>query len=255
MKRAGFSVVALFAVALLLDPGVLAAGEAQFVERDGVLYVFNVPGAGSWAGSVSPQYGALIDEMAERYQVPAKLIAAVIKAESNFNPRAVSSKGARGLMQLMPSTAALLGVRDAFDPRDNVDGGVRHLRVLISQYAGDVRLALAAYNAGSEAVDRVRGVPPYRETQTYVSHVLALFGSAKVVASDLASSVQSRSEMQSRQPRLAAWSSSRTSFRYVATDGTSVYTNMPIESLPLTTRDRLARNAARAHALAPVNWK
>ena len=152
MKRAGLTVVALFAIAVMLDSGVVAADEAQFVERDGVLYVFNVPGAGSWAGSASPQYGALIDEMAARYQVPAKLIAAVIKAESNFNPRAVSSKGARGLMQLMPSTAALLGVRDAFDPRDNVDGGVRHLRVLINQYAGDVRLALAAYNARSEAV-------------------------------------------------------------------------------------------------------
>src|SRR2546421_10441621 len=102
MKLAGFFVVSLVAVASLLDPGVVAADEAQFVERDGVLYVFNVPGAGSWAGSASPQYGALIDEMAERYQVPAKFIAAVIKAESNFNPRAVSRKGARGLMQLMP---------------------------------------------------------------------------------------------------------------------------------------------------------
>src|SRR5438046_637524 len=176
MKRAGLTVVALFAIAVMLDSGVVAADEAQFVERDGVLYVFNLPGARSWAGNASPQYGALIDEMAERYQVPAKLIAAVIKAESNFNPRAVSKKGARGLMQLMPSTAALLGVRDAFDPRDNVDGGVRHLRVLINQYAGDVRLALAAYNAGSEAVDRARGVPPYRETQGYVTRVLTLFG-------------------------------------------------------------------------------
>ena len=240
MKRAGLFVVALFAVALLLDPGVVAADEAQFVERDGVLYVFNVPGAGSWAGSASPQYGALIDEMAERYQVPAKLIAAVIKAESNFNPRAVSPKGARGLMQLMPATAALLGVRDAFDPRDNVDGGVRHLRALINQYAGDVRLVLAAYNAGSEAVDRVRGVPPYPETQGYVERVLTLFEGPKRLASVRPPSVTSRGGNRSAQAAPVAQPVSR----YVAADATVVYTNVPLESLPLATRD-LLRSASR----------
>jgi hypothetical protein len=253
MTRTGFFVVALFAVALLLTPGVVAADEAQFVERDGVLYVFNVPGAGSWAGwagSANTDYGRLIDEMAERYQVPAKLIAAVIKAESNFNPRAISRKGARGLMQLMPATAAQLGVRNVFDARDNVDGGVRHLRYLIGQYSGDVRLALAAYNAGAVAVDRVRGVPPYPETQSYVARVLAQFETPQRAIVGRRS-VRSQAGASPRQGPMVAWAGMRRPSRYVAADGTTVYTNVPVESLPLATRDRLAK--VRGQALALVN--
>jgi soluble lytic murein transglycosylase-like protein len=92
--------------------------------------------------------------------------------ESNFEPRAVSPKGAQGLMQLMPGTAAALGVRDALDPEANLDGGARHLLSLLSLYRGDLRRTLAAYNAGAGAVSRHRGVPPYRETQDYVKRVL-----------------------------------------------------------------------------------
>ena len=113
-----------------------------------------------------------VREAAERHQLPESLVAAVISVESEFNPRAVSRRGAIGLMQLMPSTAAMLGVRDAFDPRQNIDGGARHLRDLIDRFSGDVTLALAAYNAGAQNVLKHRGVPPYPETRAFVTRVL-----------------------------------------------------------------------------------
>lgn len=250
MKRAGFVVVALLAVALLRDAGVVAAEEAQFVERDGVLYVFNVlprgPWAG-WAGSANNRYGSLIDEMAERFQVPATLIAAVIRAESNFDPRAISPKGARGLMQLMPATATGLGVRDIFDPRENVQAGVRFLRDLINQFAGDVRLALAAYNAGPELVTRLRDVPPYPETRTYVTRVLGLFRGPRQLAFDPAPLVQAPGRAPARPAALAGL---RRAVRYTAADGTTIYTNVPVDALPLTTRDMFKRAKGARQSLA-----
>ena len=138
-------------------------------------------GGGSSVGCVeSPdaerdRYAPVIGLVARRYEVHPDLIDSVIRTESAFNPRAVSRKGARGLMQLMPETASLLGVRDAFDPVQNIDGGVRHLRGLLRRYRGNVGLALAAYNAGERPVDQYRGVPPYRETQQYVKQVLWLY--------------------------------------------------------------------------------
>jgi hypothetical protein len=115
---------------------------------------------------------SLARQIAERHGVDPELVGAVVSVESGFDPAAVSPKGAQGLMQLMPSTAATLGVTDPFDPRQNLDGGVRHLRSLLASYRGDRRLALAAYNAGAGAVARHKGVPPYRETQDYVRKVL-----------------------------------------------------------------------------------
>jgi soluble lytic murein transglycosylase-like protein len=120
----------------------------------------------------SPDLDALIRAAAARYDVSVDLIAAIIEAESEFNPRAVSRRGARGLMQLMPQTAALLGVGDPFDPRENVEAGVRHLRSLMDRFDGDLPLVLAAYNAGERAVIGHRGVPPYRETRQYVNRIL-----------------------------------------------------------------------------------
>jgi hypothetical protein len=114
-----------------------------------------------------------VDDAATRHGVPASLVAAVIAVESKFNSRAVSQRGALGLMQLMPGTAAVLGVRDAFDPRENVEAGARHLRELLDRFANDVSLALAAYNAGPQAVIKHGGVPPYPETQAFVTRVLA----------------------------------------------------------------------------------
>ncbi len=127
---------------------------------------------GSSGGQSPTAFTALIQEAAARYRVDPKLISAVIRAESNFDPNAVSSAGAQGLMQLMPGTAAGLNVADPFNPEQNIDGGVRLLRQLLNRYDNDVRLALAAYNAGLGAVDRYGGIPPYRETQIYVSRVL-----------------------------------------------------------------------------------
>ena len=115
---------------------------------------------------------AQIDEVATRHKVPPRLVAAVISVESEFNPRAVSRRGAQGLMQLMPATAATLSVQDSFDPRENIEGGVRHLRVLMDRYHNDLPVVLAAYNAGDRAVINYRGVPPYRETRQYVIRVL-----------------------------------------------------------------------------------
>jgi soluble lytic murein transglycosylase-like protein len=113
-----------------------------------------------------------IKEVADRYGVRADLVAAVIEAESEFNPRAVSRRGARGLMQLMPKTAATLGVDDPFDPKANIDAGVRHLRAMMDRFDNNIPLALAAYNAGEVAVIKHRGVPPYRETRAYVKRIL-----------------------------------------------------------------------------------
>jgi soluble lytic murein transglycosylase-like protein len=117
-------------------------------------------------------YERLITEAATRHQVDVALVKAVIHAESDFIADARSPKGAQGLMQLMPATAVRHNVERVLAPADNVEGGVRHLRLLLDRYGGDVRLALAAYNAGEGAVDRSGGVPPYPETLDYISRVL-----------------------------------------------------------------------------------
>ncbi len=118
-------------------------------------------------------FGDLIVATAQRYGLDPALLAAIVKAESGFDSRAVSSAGAKGLMQLMDGTAAALGVRDPFDPVQNLDGGARYFRDLLHRFSGDVRLALAAYNAGPNAVREAGGVPPYAETQRFVEAVMA----------------------------------------------------------------------------------
>jgi soluble lytic murein transglycosylase-like protein len=150
------------------------------------------------------QYASDIREIASRHGVDPTLVESVIRAESAFNPTAVSRTGARGLMQLMPKTAVALGVRDSFNPRQNIDGGVRHLRYLLDRYPGNVALAIAAYNAGEAAVDAHRGIPPYAETQQYVQRVL--HGGA-------------------------AWTGHRalprSVYRYSGPDGSVTYSNLP----------------------------
>lgn len=116
-----------------------------------------------------------IEEAAARHNVDPNLVRAVVKVESNFNPNAVSRKGAMGLMQLMPSTARQLKVNNPFDPEQNVDAGVRHLKQLLESYGGDIKLTLAAYNAGAGAVARSSGVPRYAETQNYVRRITNLY--------------------------------------------------------------------------------
>jgi len=118
---------------------------------------------------------AAIEQAAARHNVDPNLVRSVVKVESNFNPNAVSRKGAMGLMQLMPATARSLNVSNPFDPQQNVDAGVRHLKQLLENYGGDVRLTLAAYNAGAGAVARSAGVPRYAETQNYVRRITDLY--------------------------------------------------------------------------------
>ncbi len=127
---------------------------------------------GALGGVRRKRYDEMIRHVAARHRVDANLIKAVIRVESDFSPHAVSPKGALGLMQLMPGTARRHQVRRVFDPTANVEGGTKHLRYLLDRYRGNLKLALAAYNAGEGAVDRYRGVPPYRETQDYVRRVL-----------------------------------------------------------------------------------
>ncbi len=121
----------------------------------------------------------LVDLASDRHQVDADFILSVIRAESGFNPRAQSPKGAQGLMQLMPETALELGVRNPFEPGANIDGGTKYLRDLLLQYHGDVAKALAAYNAGPLRVSQYGGVPPYRETRAYIRRVINDYNRAK----------------------------------------------------------------------------
>lgn len=133
------------------------------------------------ASSVNPaEYEQIISTCATKYGVNPCLIKAVIHAESGYNPNAVSSKGASGLMQLMPETARSLKVSNSFDPKDNVEGGVKYLRFLLDTFRGDVPLAVAAYNAGLNKVAKYGGIPPYNETRTYVKRVLSYMQSYQV---------------------------------------------------------------------------
>jgi soluble lytic murein transglycosylase-like protein len=143
-------------------------------------YQYYLPDITSWKtyrlgridGKRRKAFDRIIQDAARRHQVDTALVKAVIRAESDFVPYAVSPKGAQGLMQLMPATARLRNVWRVFEPRENVEGGVSHLRYLLDRYGGNLRLALAAYNAGEKAVDAHGGVPPYPETVEYLSRVL-----------------------------------------------------------------------------------
>jgi soluble lytic murein transglycosylase-like protein len=126
------------------------------------------------------EYEPLIQEAAELYGLDPALVHAVIRTESAFDPNAVSTAGAEGLMQLMPALAEELGVHDSFDPRENIMAGVRYLSYLIDVHSGDLTLALASYNAGPGTVERYQGVPPFPETERYVKTITELFGRTRV---------------------------------------------------------------------------
>lgn len=154
------------------------------------------------------EFTAAIEYAAAKHGLDADLIRCVIEAESAFNPRAVSRAGAKGLMQLMPSTAQRYKVKNAFDPSQNIDGGANFLRDLLKKYRGDLRLALAAYNAGEDTVLRYSGIPPYRETLEYVDKIIDRYGRATTFVK------RSRNERKKI-------------YRYVNDDGSVLLTDTP----------------------------
>ena len=188
VRPRGYGSILAVAISLmslcLLFPVNTRADVYRYVDEQGTIHFTNVPDNRKFKlwiresrvllkpGLGNAKYDTLIAAAAERHKVDYALIKAVIQAESNFDHRAISPKGAQGLMQLMPQTASSLQVRDSFEPEANIEGGVRYLRYLIHVYGGDLRLALAAYNAGEKAVAKHRGVPPFAETRTYVRRVL-----------------------------------------------------------------------------------
>jgi soluble lytic murein transglycosylase len=183
-------ILGLLALTLVGCPGaVLAGGLYKYIDAKGIIHFSDVPYDARFRevekrppdlalgplpkveAPVQHSFDALIARSARAFGVDPALVKAVVAAESNFEIGAVSRVGAQGLMQLMPATAAEMGVRAPFEALDNINGGVRYLRVMLDRY-GDVRRALAAYNAGPEAVDRYGGIPPYPETKAYVKRVL-----------------------------------------------------------------------------------
>jgi soluble lytic murein transglycosylase-like protein len=129
------------------------------------------------AAKNNEDFDGMIDKASAMFNIPAKLIKSVIQKESNFNPNAVSHAGASGLMQLMPATARGLGVKNVFDPGENIFGGTKYLRQMMDKYDNNIELALAAYNAGPGNVDKYGGIPPFKETQNYVKKVTNIFNS------------------------------------------------------------------------------
>jgi soluble lytic murein transglycosylase-like protein len=200
MRGAAFlaALAATAAVALpaRADIALLANGRTLKVERASIAdgrATLVLPGGGEFGIDAAELVGVVPDEVVEevergdldgeglralasaaakKHGLDPALVLAVVQVESGFRPDAISPKGAQGLMQLMPKTAAGLGVADAFDPAQNLDGGARYLRQLVTRYEGDLTKALAAYNAGEGAVAKHRGVPPYAETRAYVKNVL-----------------------------------------------------------------------------------
>ena len=199
----------LLAALLCLTPAVASADAIRtWTDKDGVVHFTNVrpgkkgavkyqaqgdavkvviegkadPAPGAWTGGADTYvpkdvrtYDGHLEEACARYRIPVALARAILAAESNFNPAAVSHAGAVGLMQLMPETAVSMYVDDLQDPRENIHGGVRYLRVLTNQFEGDIVKVIAAYNAGPEAVKRAGGVPNIAETKQYVERVLRLY--------------------------------------------------------------------------------
>ena len=151
----------------------------------------------------APDISDVVNEASGRYRLDPDLVNSVIKAESGFNVRAVSPKGAQGLMQLMPGTASQLGVPNAFDPAANVDGGAKYLRELLERYNFDMVKALAAYNAGPQRVEKYGGVPPYYETRAYVARIVKDFNKKKI-AKGQATGAQNTAKGKSTQSKPAA---------------------------------------------------
>ncbi len=216
---------------LLLLPQAAGAEFYKYVDDKGTVHFTNTPsrddavlifrekgasaatspdrGVSPWQGSIE-DYKVLAEKTAKRYSLDPELVKAVIEIESGWNPRAVSSRGAIGLMQLMPDTAMDMGVRNPYDPKQNIEGGVKYLKHLLERF-GDITLALAAYNAGPTVVKRYGTVPPYSETMLYVQDILFKYNNDKGSPSGL--------EGRKGKERF---------YKVVFEDGRILYTNTPL---------------------------
>ncbi len=192
----------------------------HFVDRNGVIHFSNAPTdprykpfKGKKLASYEPNrysekdFNKIIDKKSRNYKVDSALVKAVIKAESSFDPEAVSYAGAQGLMQLMPVTAVNLDVINPFDPEDNIDGGVRYLKYLLELFKNDIKLALAAYHAGEQNVYKHNGIPPIQQTRDYIKKVLNFY--------------------KEYGGRIPSKEKEKPIYRVVSSDGTITYTNKP----------------------------
>ena len=223
---------ALLALGLLASAAPAGATLYSFVDESGVTHYTNVPsdprfrkvpgsspppasrsGAG---GKAAEKYEAEIARCADNHDVDPALVKAVIKAESNYDNRAISRAGAQGLMQLMPATSRLRNVDNPFNPTQNIDGGVRHLKYLLSTFNGDTKLALAAYNAGENAVRKYNNsVPPFPETRNYVTTVLSHYGRYSGLVPEAGANAGAAA---TRTAQIQS---------FVNAEGTRVFTNVP----------------------------
>jgi soluble lytic murein transglycosylase len=231
-------VVSMLAAAiLLLMPSAFAqAAVYAYVDAEGTAHFTDAPtkpdfhpmpafGLPRGADLTRGQYADLINGIATEHSVDPGLVRAIIKVESNFQPYALSRKGAQGLMQLMPGTAGRYAVGNAYDPEENIRGGVRYLRWLHDVFPGRLHLVLAAYNAGENAVLRYGGIPPYPETREYVARVLGYYQGREAPA--LASRTRS-TRPATRTHVVQAAPSTSSVYRRVEPDGIPLYTNLPL---------------------------
>jgi soluble lytic murein transglycosylase-like protein len=188
MKFIRIHTLALIGILISLSAGAASADIYRFRDDNGVWHFTNINNDKRYQLYIryhdNPtlyinDYAKIIDEASEKFGVESSLIKAVIRAESAFNHRATSSKGAQGLMQLMPYTADYLSVKDAYKPEDNIFGGTKYLRMMLERFNNNTQYALAAYNAGPENVETYNGVPPFEETKNFVKKVMAFYNQYK----------------------------------------------------------------------------
>jgi hypothetical protein len=235
LQRSG---VVLFIGSLLLGTAAFAGpiyvhvdaeGTAHFTDAPTKPYFRPLPAFGLPRGVnlTHGQYATLINAIATEHGVDPALVKAIIRAESNFDQRAVSRKGAQGLMQLMPDTAFRYAVSNVFDPAENIRGGVQYLRYLQELFPYQLHLTIAAYNAGENAVLRYNGIPPYAETRAYVARVLQYYG--QPVAVTQAPAKPANPARSAGAPRATASHLSGGTYRQVSEDGTPFYTDAPVK--------------------------